>query len=56
MIGIYTISVNGGGFVVYKGTSDIGSLDDVVKVNGKVKEHTQYRGVNQTIIQRPKVL
>lgn len=45
-----------GGFVVYKGTSDIGSLDDVVKVNGKVKEHTQYRGVNQTIIQRPKVL
>ncbi len=56
MIVIYTISVNGGGFVVYKGSSDIGNLDDVIKITGKVKEHTQYRGVNQTIIQRPKVL
>jgi hypothetical protein len=45
-----------GNAVTYKGNSNIGEVGEVSNVRATVKEHTVYNGVNQTIIQRPKVL
>jgi hypothetical protein len=45
-----------GNAITYKGRVDIGSKGDVVTIKASIKEHTEYRGVKQTAIQRPKVL
>ena len=45
-----------GNSITYKGKTDIGLAGDVVTVMCSIKEHTVYNGVNQTIIQRLKVL
>lgn len=45
-----------GNAVTYKGNSDIGAAGEVSNVRVTIKEHTIYNGVNQTVIQRPKLL
>lgn len=45
-----------GNVVTYKGRTDIGNKGDITTVKASIKEHTEYRGVAQTVIQRPKVL
>lgn len=43
--------------IIYKGSSPVScKLGETVKVIGTIKEHSEYRGQNQTIIQRPKIL
>jgi hypothetical protein len=45
-----------GNLLVYKGQSDIGQQDETVTLKATVKEHNVRDGVQQTVIQRPKVL
>jgi hypothetical protein len=45
-----------GNVVTYKGRTDIGDKGETVTVKASVKEHVLYNGVNQTVIQRPKVV
>jgi len=45
-----------GNIISYKGRTDIGSAGDTLTIKATVKEHTVYKGVKQTVIQRPKVL
>jgi len=45
-----------GNVLVYRGLSDIGQKGETVKLKATIKEHQIRDGVNQTIIQRPKVL
>lgn len=45
-----------GNLLVYRGLSDIGQKGETVKLKATIKEHQIRDGVNQTIIQRPKVL
>jgi hypothetical protein len=46
-----------GNVVTYKGTAAVMlDTDGEFKVRATVKEHTVYNGVNQTVIQRPKLL
>lgn len=42
--------------IVYKGAKALGEKGDRFKVTGTVKKHADFKGINQTIIQRPKVL
>lgn len=42
--------------VIYTGSSPIGKKGDVVTVKATVKDHGNYRGVKQTVINRPKLL
>lgn len=45
-----------GNLLVYKGLSDIGQQGETVTMKATVKEHNIRDGVQQTVIQRPKVL
>lgn len=45
-----------GNMLVYKGLSDIGQQGETVTLKATVKEHNIRDGVQQTVIQRPKVL
>lgn len=45
-----------GNIISYKGLTDIGNKGDTLTIKATVKEHTVYKGVKQTVIQRPKVL
>jgi len=45
-----------GNTIVYKGRTDIGGKGDTCTIKASVKDHTEYNGVKQTLIQRPKVL
>ena len=45
-----------GNAVVYKGKINIGGKGETSTVKASVKEHTVYNGINQTVIQRPKIL
>lgn len=45
-----------GNVVTYKGRTDIGNKGDTLTIKASVKEHVVYHGVNQTVIQRPKVV
>lgn len=42
--------------VVYKGAKALGKKGDVFTVAGKVKRHADFKGIAQTVIERPKVL
>jgi hypothetical protein len=46
---------NDGNHFVYKG-NELGNAGDVVTLKATVKEHSEYNGVNQTVINRPKIL
>jgi hypothetical protein len=41
--------------IAYKGSRRLGDKGDTFKIKGTVKEHTLYKGVKQTVINRPKV-
>jgi hypothetical protein len=43
-----------GNAITYKGRSNIGNKGDTVTIKASVKEHTEYNGVKQTVVQRPK--
>lgn len=43
-----------GNVFIYKGSKHIGREEEQFIVTAKVKEHTEYKGVKQTIIERPK--
>ena len=45
-----------GNTIVYKGKTDIGGKGDTTTVKASIKDHTEYNGVKQTLIQRPKVI
>ena len=45
-----------GNTITYKGRSDVGAEGQVVEFKGTVKEHKEYNGCKQTVVQRPKVL
>lgn len=45
-----------GSVVTYKGRTDIGNKGETVTVKASVKEHVVYNDINQTVIQRPKVI
>lgn len=45
-----------GNMLVYRGLSDIGQQGETVTMKATVKEHNVRDGVQQTVIQRPKVL
>ena len=45
-----------GNLLVYKGLSDIGQQGETVTLKATVKEHNIRDGVQQTVIQRPKVM
>ena len=45
-----------GNAIFYKGRTDIGSKGDTTTIKAAVKEHTEYSGVKQTVIQRPKLV
>ena len=42
--------------IVYKGTADIGAPGETNTIKATVKEHQLYDGVQQTVIQRPKLV
>jgi len=42
--------------VVYKGKTDIGDPGETITIKASVKEHQLYDGVQQTVIQRPKLI
>ena len=50
---INIIRCNDGNVVLYRGNY-IGGKDDAVHIMATVAEHTEYNGVKQTIVQRPK--
>lgn len=45
-----------GNVIVYKGTAQIGAPGDTNTIKATVKAHELYNGVQQTIVQRPKVI
>jgi hypothetical protein len=45
-----------GNTIFYKGRTNIGSKGDTNTIKAAVKEHTEYSGVKQTVIQRPKLV
>jgi hypothetical protein len=45
-----------GDVIVYKGTANIGNPGETNKIKATVKEHQLYDGVQQTVIQRPKLV
>jgi hypothetical protein len=45
-----------GNTIFYKGRTNIGSKGDTSTIKAAVKEHTEYSGVKQTVIQRPKLV
>jgi hypothetical protein len=45
-----------GNVVTYKGSASIGNEGEVTKIKATVKDHVIYNGVNQTVIQRPKII
>ena len=45
-----------GNTIFYKGRTDIGSKGDTTTIKASIKEHTEYNGVKQTVIQRPKLM
>ena len=52
-----TIAVDqNGNTLTYKGLIDIGAKGDTTTIKATIKDHTVYNDVQQTIIQRPKVL
>lgn len=55
MYGYMTVNLMkcGANTVVYKGNSSLGEAGDTIKVKATVKEHGEYEGVKQTIINRP---
>jgi len=56
-INFLTIARTGDGDVVtYKGRSNIGNKGETVTVEAMIKDHTVYNGVQQTVIQRPKLV
>ena len=52
-----TLARTGDGDVVtYKGRTNIGCKGETVTVEAMIKDHTVYNGVNQTVIQRPRLV
>ena len=52
-----TLARTGDGDVVtYKGRTNIGCKGETVTVEAMIKDHTVYNGVQQTVIQRPKLV
>ena len=52
-----TLARTGDGDVVtYKGRTNIGCKGETVTVEAMIKDHTDYNGVNQTVIQRPRLV
>ena len=45
-----------GNAIFYKGRVNIGSKGDTSTIKAAVKDHTEYSGVKQTVIQRPKLV
>ena len=45
-----------GNVITYKGNSSIGDKGDTNTIKATIKEHTIYNDIQQTIIQRPRVL
>lgn len=45
-----------GNAITYKGRTDIGGKGDTNIIKASIKEHTEYNGVKQTVIQRPKMM
>lgn len=45
-----------GNLLVYKGLSDLGNVGETSTIKATVKEHSVRDGVQQTVIQRPKVV
>lgn len=45
-----------GNTIFYKGRVDIGSKGDTSTIKASIKDHTEYSGVKQTVIQRPKLI
>lgn len=45
-----------GNVVTYKGQTNIGLKGETTTIKATIKEHTLYDGVQQTIIQRPKII
>lgn len=45
-----------GNVVTYKGRTDIGAKGDALTIKASIKEHVLYKGVQQTVIQRPKLV
>ena len=45
-----------GNTIFYKGRVDIGSKGDTSTIKASIKDHTEYSGVKQTVIQRPKLV
>jgi len=52
-----TLARTGDGDVVtYKGRTNIGNKGETVTVEAMIRDHAVYNGVNQTVIQRPKLV
>lgn len=47
---------NNGNVILYKGGKAIGEKGEMVNLKATVKEHKVYNGINQTVVNRPKVL
>jgi hypothetical protein len=45
-----------GNTIFYKGRTNIGSKGDTNTIKASIKDHTEYSGVKQTVIQRPKLV
>src|SRR6185369_6667560 len=43
----------GGNVFVYRGSSNLGAEGETVRAVFGVKEHTEYQGTRQTVLQRP---
>ena len=45
-----------GNAITYKGKTNIGLKGETTTIKASVKEHSEYKGVKQTAVQRPKII